>query len=51
MMDKVAKFVYMPKSKVKVNGTIYKLFKMGGDELKPLIATTDFVPSDCEFLN
>ena len=51
MMDKLAKFVYMPKSKVKVNGTIYKLFKMDGDELKPLIATTDFVPSDCEFLN
>lgn len=43
ILGEVAKIVYIPKSKVKVNGTIFKLFKMDGDELKPLVAYRDFV--------
>jgi len=43
ILGDVAKIVYIPKSKVKVNGTIYKLFTMDGDDLKPLIAKNDFV--------
>lgn len=45
ILGDVAKIVYIPKSKVKVNGTIYKLFTMDGDDLKPLIAKSDFVQS------
>lgn len=45
MMGDDFKIVYIPKSKLKhgQNGTIYKLFKMDGKDLYPLVAYPDFV--------
>lgn len=43
ILGDVAKIVYLPKSKVKVDGKIYKLFALKGKGLYPLVATRDFV--------
>ena len=44
-LGRVAKILYISKSKVKKNGTIYKLFKQTETgEYTPLYATPDFVP-------
>ena len=51
ILGKMKRFLYMPKYKVKNNGTIYKLFEERDGKFVQLIANADFVPFDVTEVN